>query len=263
MQNELPRNARAVIVGGGIAGCSLAYHLAQLGWKDVVVLEQGEIGGGTTWHAAGLVGRLRNSNALTRINQYSADLYARLEAETGHPTGWNQVGSVIVAQCEERMTQLRRTAAMAGVFGVEAHMIDAPEAGRLWPLMRTDDLLGAVWLPHDGKVVPVQTASALAAGAQARGVRFVEHVEVETVLCKDGRACGVRTTQGEIQAEVVALCGGMWTRAMGAKIGAHLPLYPVEHHYVVSEPIEGVHDDLPVARDPDAAISRTCFSLEL
>src|ERR1044071_2842448 len=149
-----PTEAKVAIVGGGVIGCSIAYHLTRLGWNDVILLEQNQLAGGTTWHAAGLVGRLRTTNSMTRINKYSAELYAGLEKETGHSVGWKQVGSIIVGKSKDRMIQLHRTCAMAELMGVEAVMIGADEAQRRWPLMRKDDLLGAAWLPHDGKVIP-------------------------------------------------------------------------------------------------------------
>ena len=251
---ELPSSARAVIVGGGVVGCSVAYHLGHLGWKDVLLLEQGKLAGGTSWHAAGLVGQLRTSNSLTRINKYSVELYQTLLAETGCETGWNEVGSLIVGTSEERMSQLRRTAAMAEVFGVEAHLVGVKEAGEKWPLMRIDDVLGAVWLPHDGKVVPEGVVKALAAGASKKGVQIVEGVRANKITMKNGRACGVRSDRGEVAAEWVILCGGMWTRQLGLQIGVGLPLHPVEHHYIVSEPIEGVDKNRPVGRDPNEMI---------
>ena len=252
--SDLPTSARVVIVGGGIVGCSVAYHLSKLGWKDIVLLEQGKLAGGTTWHAAGLVGQLRTSNSLTKINKYSVELYQTLEQETGQETGWNEVGSLIVGTSEERMTQLRRTAAMAEVFGVEAQLIGPQEAGEKWPLMRTDDVLGAVWLPHDGKVIPEGIVKALATGASNRGAQIVEGVRVDDVIVEGGRALGVRTGRGEIRADWVVLCGGMWTRQIGLRMGVDIPLYPVEHHYIVSEPIEGVDKNRPVGRDPNEMI---------
>ena len=254
MSNSFPSEAKVVIIGGGIAGASVAYHLTQFGWKDVVLLEQNTLAGGTTWHAAGLVGRLRTSNSLTRINKYSAELYARLEKETGHHVGWKQVGSLIVAKSEARMIQLRRTAAMSEWFGVEVQMIGAAEAGAKWPLLRVDDVLGAAWLPHDGKVLPKEVALALTQGAKNRGAQVFENTRVREVTHRDGRANGVITNLGRIKAEYVVLCGGMWTRELGLQCGVTIPLYPVEHHYVVTEPIEGAFDELPVGRDPDLCL---------
>jgi len=251
---QVPREARVVIVGGGVVGCSVAYHLAALGWRDIVLLEQGQIGGGTTWHAADLVGQLRASNSLTLINKYSVELYARLEAETGIPTGWRQVGSLIAGRSTERMTQLRRTVAMAGVFGVEASVLSPSEAGEKWPLMRTDDLQGAVWLPHDGKVRTVELTQSLARGATMRGAKIYEAIEVVELIRGGPDRYTVRTSQGDIACGHVVICGGMWSRQLLATCGIALPLYPVEHHYVVSAPIEGCSDDLPVGRDPDAMI---------
>src|SRR2546421_2445949 len=192
MEAKLPKETKVVIVGGGIVGCSVAYHLAKLGWKEVVLLEQKQLAGGTTWHAAGLVGRLRATNSMTKINKYSAELYADLEKETGHPIGWKQVGSLIVAKSKERMTQLRRTAAMSEWFGVEVQLISPEAAGEKWLLLRVDDLLGAAWLPHDGKVIPKEVALALAKGARTRGATVLENVRVLDVLHRDGRALGVR-----------------------------------------------------------------------
>jgi glycine cleavage system aminomethyltransferase T/glycine/D-amino acid oxidase-like deaminating enzyme len=254
MNSSIPTETKVVIVGGGIMGCSLAYHLTKFGWKDVVLLEQKQLAGGTTWHAAGLVGRLRTSNSMTKINKYSVELYAGLEVETGHNVGWKQVGSLIVGRSEERMTQLRRTTAMAELFGVEAQLITPAEAQDKWPLLRIDDLRGAAWLPHDGKVVPKEVALALVKAAQSRGAQVIEDICVHDVLRANGRAIGVTTDQGTIKAEHVVLCGGMWTRELGLRCGVTIPLYPVEHHYVVTEPLEGAYDELPVGRDPDLCI---------
>ncbi len=252
--DPLPTSARAIVVGGGIVGASVAYHLGELGWRDVVLLEQNRLSGGTTWHAAGLVGRLRTSSSTTRINQYSAELYAQLTEETGIDVGWTRCGSLIVARTEERMTQLRRTAAMAELFDVEATLVDVDGIAALWPLMRTEDLLGGVFLPGDGKVKPDQTALALAKGAQMRGVAVYEDARVTGLVHSGGRVHGVETETETMTADVVVLAGGMWTRGLALSAGVTVPLYPVEHHYVQSAPIDGVHHGLPVCRDPDAAI---------
>jgi glycine cleavage system aminomethyltransferase T/glycine/D-amino acid oxidase-like deaminating enzyme len=252
---ELPAETKVVVVGGGVIGASVAYHLTLLGWKDVVLLEQNAISGGTTWHAAGLIGRLRTTNSMTRINKYSAELYASLERETGHSVGWKQVGSLIVARSKERMQQLYRSAAMAEWFGVEVQMIGPKDALMKWPLLRIDDVLGAAWLPHDGKLIPKELAIALAKGAQNRGAKVIENTRVADVLHENGRAVGVRLEfDKHIRAEYVVLCGGMWTRELGLRCGVTIPLYPVEHHYVVTEPLRGAYDELPVGRDPDLCI---------
>ena len=195
--NECPPSARVVIVGGGIVGASVAYHLTQLGWRDVVLLEQGSLSGGTTWHAAGLIGQLRSSSNFTRLIRYSADLYSRLEALTGQATGWKRCGSVSVARTAERMIQLKRNAAMANAYGVEAHVIGLDEAAARYPLMRTDDLVGAVWIPGDGKANPADITQALARGARAGGARLMEGVKVTGVnVARAARSPASRPRRG-------------------------------------------------------------------
>jgi glycine cleavage system aminomethyltransferase T/glycine/D-amino acid oxidase-like deaminating enzyme len=254
MSAPFPSQAKVVIVGGGIIGCSIAYHLAKLGWKDIVLLEQNELAGGTTWHAAGLIGRLRTTNSMTKINKYSAELYASLEKETDHPVGWKQVGSLIVGRSAERMQQLQRSAAMSEWFGVEVQIISAKAALEKWPLLRIDDVLGAAWLPHDGKLIPKEVTLALAKGARQQGATVLENVRVLEVIHEHGHATGVKADRGDIKADYVVLAGGMWTRELGLRCGVTIPLYPVEHHYVVTEPIPGAFDELPVGRDPDLCI---------
>src|SRR5580765_5702431 len=198
MPEALPTHARVVIVGGGIAGCSVAYHLAKLGWTDVLLLEQGQLTSGTTWHAAGLVGQMRPNRSMTQMSKYGIELYATLEAETGLATGWKQCGSVNVASTPERMQVLRKQAALARSFGVEVEVIDARRAGELYPLLRTDDLAGAIWIPGDGKANPADLTMSLAKGARNRGVKIVEDIEVTGVLTERGRVTGVRTAQGDV-----------------------------------------------------------------
>ncbi len=258
-----PKAARIVIIGGGIMGCSVAYHLSQLGETDVVLLEQGRLTSGTTWHAAGLVGQLRAHESMTRLIRYSTELYSNLEAETGLSTGWKQCGSLAVARTADRMVQLRRTAAVARAYGVACDVISAAEAGVRYPMMRTDDLQGAVWLPGDGKANPADLTLALAKGARNRGVKICEGVCVTgaTRFVIDGRR-SVRMLQwqakdgstGEITADIVVLCGGQWSRALGRTLGVTVPLFSCEHFYIVTDRIEGVHRDLPVMRDPDGYI---------
>jgi sarcosine dehydrogenase len=254
MAANFPTQARVVIIGGGIMGCSTAYHLAKHGWKDVVLLEQGRLSGGTTWHAAGLVGQLRSYQNLTRLIRYSTDLYAKLEAETGLATGWKQCGSLSVARTEERMVLLRRSAAMANAQGVDCEPLTAKEAGDKYPIMRTDDLVGAVWLPGDGKANPTDITQALAKGARNGGVRIFEKTRVTSIDTKDGRVTGVQTTEGPITAEIVVNCGGQWARQVGRMVGVTVPLYSCEHMYIVTDKMENVPRDLPVMRDPDGYI---------
>ena len=250
----LPTHAEIIIVGGGIAGCSTAYHLAKAGKTDVLLLEQGKLTSGTTWHAAGLIGQMRPNRNMTAMSKYGIELYAALEAETGLATGWKQCGSVNVASTPERMQVLRKQAAMAHSFGVECHLISPQEAGERYPVMRTDDLQGAIWLPGDGKANPADLCMSLAKGARNRGVRMQEGIEVTGVIVENGRVKGVRTTQGEVRCEVLVNCAGQWARQFGLLAGVNVPLYPAEHFYIVTGKIEGVHPMLPVMRDPDGFI---------
>jgi 4-methylaminobutanoate oxidase (formaldehyde-forming) len=259
MAPELPGRARVVIIGGGVIGTSVAYHLAKEGWTDVLLLEQGTLSCGTTWHAAGLVGPLRASESGTRLVQYSAELYASLEAETGQATGYRNVGGLIVARTEERMVQLRRTAANAAAYDMDCELLTPAQALDLWPVIDTGDLLGAIWLPGDGKVNPTDVTMALARGARQRGTRIVERARVtgiDTVETARGRrVTGVRVARGgdehRIEAEVVVNCAGQWAKALGDQVGVTVPLHSAEHFYVVTEPMQGVHPDLPILRDPD------------
>ena len=244
---DLPERAQVVIVGGGIAGCSVAFHLARQGWKDVLLLEAGSVASGTTWHSAGQVGQLRASASQTRINRASAELYAEL----GASAGWLQCGGLQLASCEERWTQLQRQAAMAELFKVEADLLGPREIADRWPAIETRDLHGGIWLPGDGRVVPGPCALEL---ARRSGVPVREHTSVEAILHKDGTITGVRTDRGDVEAEWVVLAGGMWSRQLGLGIGVDIPLYPCEHHYVITTPVEGITRDFPCGRDPDAGI---------
>ncbi|HWH82702.1 MAG TPA: FAD-dependent oxidoreductase [Burkholderiaceae bacterium] len=250
----LPTQARIVIVGGGIAGCSTAYHLAKLGERDVLLLEQGRLTCGTTWHAAGLVGQMRPNRHMTQMSRYGIELYASLEQETGLATGWKACGSVNVAASAERMQVYLKQAALARRFGVELEVIDARRAGELYPLLRTDDLHGALWIPGDGKANPTDLTMSLAKGARQRGVKIVEGVEVTGVLQRDGAVTGIRTAEGNIACEILVNCAGQWARQFGRLAGVNVPLYSAEHFYVVTAPLDGVHPMLPVMRDPDGRV---------
>ena len=251
---SLPTHARIVIVGGGIAGCSTAYHLSRMGEADVLLLEQGKLTCGTTWHAAGLIGQMRPNRTMTQMSKYGIELYAGLEAETGLATGWKQCGSVNVAATPERMKVYAKQAALARSFGVEVELIDARRAGELYPLLRTDDLVGGLWIPGDGKANPADLTMSLAKGARQRGVKVVEDIEVTGVLTEHGRVTGVRTAQGDVRFEILVNCAGQWARQFGRLAGVNVPLYSAEHFYIVTDRIAGVHPMLPVMRDPDGFI---------
>ncbi|MCW2752383.1 MAG: FAD-dependent oxidoreductase [Aeromicrobium sp.] len=246
-----PTRARIVIIGGGIIGTSVAYHLTKNGETDVVLLEQGELSCGTTWHAAGLVGQLRATQAGTTLVQYSAALYEQLEDEVGLSSGFKRCGGVTVARTEDRMEQLRRTVATAAAYDLECELLTADEAGARYPLLETSDLLGGIWLPGDGTANPTDLTQALARGARQRGATVVEHVRVLEVLVKDGAVTGVRTDLGDIEADIVVNCAGQWAHQLAAQIGVSVPLHSAEHFYVVTDQIEGVRPDLPILRDPD------------
>jgi len=247
-------SAEYVIIGGGIVGVSVAYHLAKLGEKDVVLLEQGQLSCGTTWHAAGLVGQLRSTPAMTKLIRYSTQLYSEIEAETGLATGWNECGSVTVARTDDRMTMLLRTAASARAQGVEVDVITPDEALAKWPVIQSEDLKGGLWMPGDGKANPTDLTQSLARGARMHGATIVEGVEVTDILTDGQAVTGVATDQGTIKARVVINCAGQWARKVGLMCGVDVPLHSAEHMYIVTERIEGVTPDLPVLRDPDGYI---------
>lgn len=250
MTSKLPSHSQVVIIGGGIVGCSVAYHLTKLGMTDVLLLERKTLTSGTTWHAAGLVGQLRATQNMTKLAQYTSNLLADLEAETGQATGFIQNGSISVANNHERFEELKRGASMAKVFGLEVEVITPQEAAAIWPLMNASDLVGAVWLPGDGRTNPSDTTLAFAKGARNYGATVLEGIKVTDVLQKNGRVTGVRTDQGDVQCEIVVNCAGMWAREVGKWAGVNVPLHAAEHFYIITEPIEGIQKDLPTLRDP-------------
>ncbi|MDB5665641.1 FAD-dependent oxidoreductase [Cypionkella sp.] len=248
---NLPSTARAVIIGGGIIGCSTAYHMAKLGWTDTVLLERKKLTSGTTFHAAGLVGQLRTSANITQLLGYSVELYKRLEAETGLQTGWKMNGGLRLACNAERWTEVKRQATTAKSFGLEMHLLTPQEAQDLWPLMTIDDLVGAAYLPTDGQANPSDITQSLAKGARMAGVKIFEDTPVSRVIVEDGRIRGVETPSGVIECEKVICCAGQWTRVLAGSVGVNVPLVSVEHQYMITERIEGVTSGLPTLRDPD------------
>ncbi|MBF9043776.1 FAD-dependent oxidoreductase [Rhodobacterales bacterium HKCCE4037] len=252
--SKVPSHARVVIVGGGVAGCSVAYHLTKLGWTDVVLLERKRLTSGTTWHAAGLIAQLRATKNMTRLAKYSQELYGKLEAETGVSTGFRRCGSITMALTGHRAEEIRRQASMARAFGVEVEEIDAAEVNRRYPHVNTDGMTAAVWLPRDGQGDPANIALSMAKGARMGGATVLENVKVTGVSQAEGRVTGVsweaEGESGEIACEMVVNCAGMWARDFGALAGVNVPLQACEHFYIVSEQIEGLQQ-LPVLRVPD------------
>lgn len=252
MSNAIPSRASAVIIGGGVIGASVAYHLAKQGWQDVVLLERKQYSCGTTWHAAGLIGTLRANETHAKLCEYSMSLLRELEQETGQATGFRQVGSLSVAHSLDRFEELKRVAAMNNAFGITRVEIVSPdEAKKLYPLLKTDDLLGAAWVAQDGTASPVDLTMAYIKGARGRGVQCLEGIEVTDILSQAGKVAGVMTDQGEIQADFVVNCGGLWGRKIGKMAGVNVPLHACEHYYAVTEKLPGLPDDLPVLRDHD------------
>lgn len=252
-RTELPAQARVVVIGGGIVGASVLYHLTERGWKDVVLLERKRLTSGTTWHAAGLVGQLRASYNMSLLASYAKDLFVELERRTGSGVGFIQPGSLLVATTDGRWDEIRRNASMAHLVGVELRLMDRDEVAALWPLMDASDVRGAVYLPKDGVASPSEVTHALAAAAEMAGAQVFEQTRVDEVLLRDGRVAGVRTDRGDIACEYVVNCTGMWARELGAGAGVAIPLHAAEHFYLVTEPVDGLSPDLPVLRLPDDA----------
>ena len=251
MTEAFPTHKQVVIIGGGIIGCSVAYHLTKLGWTDVVIVERKTLTSGTTWHAPGLVGQLRATANITKLAQYTSKLYAGLEEETGQATGFQQTGSISIATNNERFEELKRGASMARVFNLEVDLKTPQELAKYWPLMNMDDVLGGVYLPGDGQTNPVDTTMALAKGAKMRGAEIFEETRVTGILQKNGVATGVSTDKGDIKAEFVVNCTGMWGRELGKMAGVNVPLHAAEHFYFVTEHMEGMVKGAPTLRDMD------------
>ena len=248
---DLPKSARVVVIGGGIVGCSTAYHLGKLGLSDTVLVERHTLTSGSTFHAAGLVGQLRSSANITQMLVNSVTLYRSLEEETGLSTGWKMNGGLRLACNEERWTEVRRQATTARSFGLEMQLLTPREAQDLWPLMDIGDVVGAAFLPTDGQANPSDITQALARGARQSGVSILEDTAVTAIETSGGRVTGVATDKGRIECEKVVVCAGQWSRDLAASVGVNVPLVSVQHQYVVTEPIEGVTPDLPTLRDPD------------
>ena len=251
MNKEIPKTAKVVVIGGGVAGCSVAYHLAKFGWKDTILLERDQLTSGTTWHAAGLVGQLGATATITKLRKYSLNLYKELEKKTGLSTGLKQNGAITVASTKERLQELLRQATSAQLFDVKVEVIDKLKIKELHPVINDQDILGGVYMPEDGQADPVGVTNVLAKAARIEGARIIEKTPVTKILVKNKKIIGVETSKGKIDCEYVVLATGMWSRQIGEDIGVSVPLYPNEHFYIITEPMKDLPKNLPVLRDYD------------
>jgi 4-methylaminobutanoate oxidase (formaldehyde-forming) len=251
MTEPLPTHAQVVVIGGGIVGTSVAYHLTRRGWRDVVLLERAELTSGTTWHAAGLVMQVQSSRTVTMWGRYNDELIPEVESLTGLSTGYHRTGSILAASTEARWEEIRRSMSLAHATGVEVHAIGAAEARRAWPLLDTTGMVGAAWYPNDTVVNATDLTQAVAAAARLGGARIFQRTAVTAVDSEHGRVSRVRTSRGDIATGTVVDCTGMWAREHGRRSGISVPLHAAEHFYLVTEPIEGLAANLPVLRLPD------------
>ncbi|MEM1201530.1 MAG: FAD-binding oxidoreductase, partial [Pseudomonadota bacterium] len=250
--SALPNQASVVIIGGGVMGCSTLYHLTKQGVSDAVLIERNKLTSGTTWHSAAQVRALRSSRNLTELIRYSITLYSQLEEETGQATGWINKGSLSIATNEDRVIHTRRQEALAHLFGLTADWISPGEAKERWPLMNVDDVLGAVFSPEDGRVSPSDLCAALVKGARSRGGQFFEDTGVTGILTKGNKVVGVETTAGTIRCDAVAVCSGLWSRKTAGLAGVGAPVWPCEHFYLLTKPVEGISGNMPTLSDHDS-----------
>ena len=250
--SNLPSHASVVVIGGGIMGCSTLYHLGKLGVSDAILLERNKLTSGTTWHSAAQVRALRNSQNLTRMIQYSVELYSQLEHETGQSVGWIQKGSLSIATTMDRLIHIKRQEALANAYGLNAISISKGEALERWPMMNGDDVLGAVWSPDDGRVSPSDVCAALIKGARKTDNQIFENCGVSAVLTKNGKVVGVETSAGIVMCDAIAVCSGLWSREIGAMAGAEVPVLACEHFYLLTKPIDGIQGNTPTLSDHDS-----------
>ena len=245
MSNKLPKSTKVVVIGGGVIGCSVAYHLAKFGWKDTILLERDQLTSGTTWHAAGLVSQLGPTAAVTKIRKYTLDLYKELEKKVDHSAGLRLNGALSIAENPERWEELKRQATTAQLYDVDVRILDKDQIKKECPIVNTDEVLGGILMPGDGAADPSGVTHMLAKAAKMEGAQIFEKSPVEKILTKNGKIAGVRVNGQEIECEYIVLASGMWSRQIGEKAGVSIPLYPAEHFYIITEPIENLSKTMP------------------
>ncbi len=248
---ELPQSAKVIVIGGGVIGCSVAYHLAKYGWKDTLLLERDQLTSGTTWHAAGLVSQLGPSATITKIRKYTLDLYKELEKKVDHSAGLRLNGALSIAENKGRWQELQRQATTAQLFDVDVRVLDKKQIKNSYPIVNTDDVIGGILMPGDGAADPSGVTHMLAKAARMEGAKIFEKSPVEEILSKKGKISGVKVNGKKIDCEYIVLASGMWSRQIGEKLGVSIPLYPAEHFYIITEPIKNLSSTLPVIRDFD------------
>ena len=251
MEKKLPTSTKVVVIGGGVVGCSVAYHLAKFGWKDTVLLERDQLTSGTTWHAAGLVSQLGPTAAITKIRKYTLDLYKELEKKVDHSAGLRLNGALSIAQDKGRWQELQRQATTAQLYDVDVHILDKNQIKKEYPIINTDEIIGGILMPGDGAADPSGVTYMLAKAARKEGAQIFEKSPVEEILTKNGKISGVKVNGQKINCEYIVLASGMWSRQIGEKTGVSIPLYPAEHFYIITEPIENLSKTMPVVRDFD------------
>ena len=251
MEKKIPSSTKVVVIGGGVVGCSVAYHLAKFGWKDTVLFERDQLTSGTTWHAAGLVSQLGPSAAITKIRKYTLDLYKELEKEVDHSAGLRLNGALSIAQNKGRWQELKRQATTAQLYDVDVRILDKNQIKKDYPIINTDEVIGGILMPGDGAADPSGVTHLLAKAARQEGAQIFEKSPVEEILTDNGKISGVKVNGKKIECEYIVLASGMWSRQIGEKVGVSIPLYPAEHFYIITEPIENLSNTLPVIRDFD------------
>ena len=250
MQKDLPKSCKVIVIGGGVVGCSVAYHLAKFGWKDTILLERDQLTSGTTWHAAGLVSQLGPSAAITKIRKYTLDLYKELEKKVVHSAGLRLNGALSIAQNKGRWQELLRQATTAQLYDVDVRILNKDQIKRDYPIVNTDEVIGGILMPGDGAADPSGVTHMLAKAAKIEGAKIFQKSPVQEILIENGKISGVKVNGYKIECEYIVLASGMWSRQIGEKIGVSIPLYPAEHFYIITEPIavSYTHLTLPTKR---------------